>query len=399
MARVNTVLGPIPAEELGFVAVHEHIGYGMPGSELDTQWWKTPEQRYEETVPKLRDVPRELQALRRSDVRRRHRHLQRPRRRATTSRCRRRPACTSSPPPASSAGTPPCRFFERASVDYLYRQFVHEITVGIGNTGARAGIIKVGVSRGFRMKELDLRIYRAAARAALATGVPIFTHLAVDVEPAIEIFHEEGLPLDRVLFGHADDGVSQGKVRDTWIADQGGRIGFDTFGYDLELPDPPFWGRPRQERLDHFLRYVQGGRVDSVLASADANCSPLGWPGVKGHTVNYLFEVLIPALREAGRRRGHDHPDLRRPPRRLPVPPELTGHDHADLRPQEPGRRHRRRRLRRRRRGQGAEPPRRQRHRLRAGRRDPRGRRRHRPAPLHDGPVQPAGASATPSRP
>jgi phosphotriesterase-related protein len=37
-----------------------------------------------------------------------------------------------------------------------------------------------------------------------------------------------------------------------------------------------------------------------VLASADANCSPLGWPGVKGHTVNYLFETLLPDLREAG---------------------------------------------------------------------------------------------------
>ena len=37
-----------------------------------------------------------------------------------------------------------------------------------------------------------------------------------------------------------------------------------------------------------------------MLASADANCSPLGWPGVKGHTVNYLFEDLIPDLRAAG---------------------------------------------------------------------------------------------------
>ncbi len=55
MSRVNTVLGAIPAEELGFVAIHEHIGYGMPGSELDTRWWKTPEQRYAETVPKLRE--------------------------------------------------------------------------------------------------------------------------------------------------------------------------------------------------------------------------------------------------------------------------------------------------------------------------------------------------------
>jgi phosphotriesterase-related protein len=299
MSHVNTVLGPIAPEELGFVAVHEHIGYGMPGSELDTQWWKTPEQRYEETVPKLQrfhENCREHGAATFVDA---------------TGICNGRDvdyyrslsAKTGVHIVASTGfvgGDTALPHFANASADYLYRQFHHEITVGIGTSGARAGIIKVGVSRGFRMKELDLRIYRAAARAALETGVPIFTHLAVDVEPAIAVFHEEGLPLHRVLFGHADDGVSQGKVRDTWIADQGGRIGFDTFGYDLELPDPPFWGRPRQERLDHFLRYVQGGRVDSVLASADANCSPLGWPGVQGHTVNYLFEVLIPALREAG---------------------------------------------------------------------------------------------------
>jgi phosphotriesterase-related protein len=299
MARVNTVLGPVPSEELGFVAVHEHIGYGMPGSELDTQWWKSPEQRYEETVPKLRafhDNCRPWGAATYVDA---------------TGICNGRDVSyyqslsekTGVHIVASTGfvgGDTALPFFERASVDYLTEQFLHEITVGIASTGAKAGIIKVGVSRGFKMKELDLRIYRAAARAALQTGVPIFTHLAVDVEPAIEVFREEGLPLDRVLFGHADDGISQGKIRDRWIAEQGGRIGFDTFGYDLELPDPPFWGRPRQERLDHFLGYLRDGLVDSVLASADANCSPLGWPGVKGHTVNYLFEVLLPALRDAG---------------------------------------------------------------------------------------------------
>ncbi len=299
MSRVNTVLGPVAAEELGFVAIHEHIGYGMPGSELDTQWWKTPEERYEETVPKLRtfhENSRPYGAATFVDA---------------TGICNGRDVSyyqslsekTGVHLVAATGfvgGDTALPFFERATVEYLTDQFVHEITVGIGRTGAKAGIIKVGVSRGFKMTELDKRIYRAAARAAVQTGVPIFTHLAVDSQPAIDIFTDEGLPLDRVLFGHADDGVSQGKVRDTEIADLGGRIGFDTFGYDLELPDPPFWGRPRQERLDHFLRFVKGGRVDSVLASADANCSPLGWPGVKGHTVNYLFDVLLPALREAG---------------------------------------------------------------------------------------------------
>ncbi|PAU96169.1 aryldialkylphosphatase [Paracoccus salipaludis] len=299
MTRVNTVLGTISAHELGFVAIHEHIGYGMPGSELDSRWWKTPEERYDETVPKLRQFHENAKpwgAATFVDA---------------TGICNGRDvdyykslsAKTEVHIVASTGfvgGDTALPFFERASVEYLTDQFVHEIDVGIGTSGAKAGIIKVGVSRGFKMKELDKRIYRAAARASKVTGAPIFTHLAVDCEPALAIFAEEGLPCHRVLFGHADDGVSQGRINEQAILAAGGRIGFDTFGYDLELPDPPFWGRPRQERLDHLLRYLQGGLVDQVLVSADANCSPLGWPGVKGHTVNYLFEQLIPDLHGAG---------------------------------------------------------------------------------------------------
>jgi phosphotriesterase-related protein len=299
MTRVNTVLGTISASELGFVAVHEHIGYGMPGCELDSRWWKTPEQRYEETVPKLRLFHQN--AL--------------PYGAATfvdaTGICNGRDIAYYKSLSAKTGvhiiastgfvgGDTALPFFERASIDYLVAQFVHEVTVEIGDSGAKAGIIKVGVSRGFKMKELDKRIYRAAARASKITGAPIFTHLAVDCEPALSIFDEEGLPANRVLFGHADDGVSQGKVNEKAILGKGGRIGFDTFGYDLELPDPPFWGRRRSERLEHFLKFIDNGLVGQVLASADANCSPLGWPGVKGHTVNYLFERLLPDLREAG---------------------------------------------------------------------------------------------------
>ncbi len=295
MSKVNTVLGTIPAEELGFVAIHEHIGYGMPGSELDSKWWKTPEQAYEETVPKLRRF-REQGGGTFVDA---------------TGICNGRDidyykslsAKTGLNIIASTGfvgGDTALAHFARASVEYLTDVFEHELTVGIGNTGSKAGIIKVGVSRGGRMTDLDKRIYRAAARASLSTGAPILTHLAIDAESAIEVFASEGLPLDRVLFGHVDDGVNADKTRDTWIAEQGGRIGFDTFGYETELPDPPFWARARKERLDHFLRFVGQGFLPQVLASADANCSPLGWPGVKGHTVSYLFDQLLPDLRAAG---------------------------------------------------------------------------------------------------
>lgn len=292
---VNTVLGSIAPAQLGIVAVHEHIGYGMPGCEYDSRWWKTPEQRYAETVPKLRRF-HELGGGTFVDV---------------TGICNGRDvayyqslsaktgvhivACT-----GFVGGDTALPFFAQASTEYLTAQFVHEITVGIGDSGARAGVIKVGVSRGGRMTELDQRIYRAAARAAVATGVPILTHLAIDAETAIAIFREECLPLHRVLFGHADDGVNADKTRDTWIAEQGGRVGFDTFGYETELPDPPFWARPRAERLAHFLRFIDAGHLAQALVSADANCSPLGWAGVEGHTVNYLFTDLVPDLRAAG---------------------------------------------------------------------------------------------------
>ncbi len=295
MSKVNTVLGTIPAEELGLVAIHEHIGYGMPGSELDSTWWKTPEQRYEETVPKLRkfheygggtfvdatgicngrdiDYYKSLSAKTGVNI----------------------IACT-----GFVGGDTALPHFANAPVQYLAEVFIHEITVGIGTTGAKAGVIKVGVSRGGKMTELDKKIYRAGARAAVATGVPILTHLAIDPEPAIKIFTDEGLDLDRVLFGHADDGFNADNTPDLWLAEQGGRVGFDTFGYETELEDPPFWARPRQERLDHFMRFINAGNIDKVLAGVDANCSPLGWPGVKGHTVNYIFEDLIPDLRTAG---------------------------------------------------------------------------------------------------
>lgn len=295
MSRVNTVLGPIPAEELGIVAVHEHIGCGLPGSELDTRWWKSPEQRYVETVPKLRQF---LQYGGGTFV-------------DVTGICNGRDieyykslsartgvlivACT-----GFVDGDAVLPFFARASVDYLTQHFTHEITVGIGDTGSRAGVIKVGVSRNDRMAELDKRIYRAAARAALTTGVPIVAHLAVDAETAIAIFNEEGMPLDRVMFGHAGDDVNAERTRDIWIAEQGGRVGFDTFGYETELEDPPPCARPREERLARLLRFIDAGHLHKALASADANCSPLGWPGVEGHSVNYIFTDLIPDLRDAG---------------------------------------------------------------------------------------------------
>lgn len=295
MGKVNTVLGTIATEDLGIVAMHEHIGFGLPGCDLDTQWWKKPEEAFEVTVQKLRhfrehggktfvdctgicngrDVEYFQVLSRRTGV-----HIV-----AVTG---------------FVAGDSALPYFRDKSVEYLTDLFIHEITVGIGGTSAKAGAVKVGVSRGRKLTDLDRRIYQAAARAAVKTGVPIITHLSVDPNPAIEIFNKEGLPLDRVLMGHADDGGYLDEDRDSMIAELGGYVGFDTIGYDSEIEGAPYWSRPRQDRVDHFLRFLKKGYLDRAVISADANCCALGWPGLKGHSVNYLFEEFLPDLRKAG---------------------------------------------------------------------------------------------------
>ena len=100
--------------------------------------------------------------------------------------------------------------------------------------------------------------------------------------------------------GHADDGGYLDEDRDNLIADLGGWVGFDTIGYDSEMEGSPYWSRPRQDRVEHFLRFLKKGYVDRAVISADANCCALGWPGLKGHSVNYLFEEFLPDLRKAG---------------------------------------------------------------------------------------------------
>ncbi|WP_066254476.1 phosphotriesterase family protein [Neobacillus drentensis] len=295
MGKVNTVLGPIATEDLGITALHEHIGFGLPGCDLDTQWWKKPDEAFDVTLQRLnrfrehggktfvdctgigngRDVEYFQVLSRRTGI-----HIV-----AVTG---------------FVAGDSALPYFRNKSVEYLTDLFVHEVTVGIEDTGAKAGAIKVGVSRGGKLSELDKRIYRAAARAAVKTGAPIITHLSTDPMTAINIFDEEGLPLNRVLMGHADVGQDADDERDEMIAKKGGYVGFDTLGYDTEVENAPYWSRPRKERVDQFLRFINKGFLDRAVVSADANCCALGWPGLKGHSVNYVFEEFLPDLRKAG---------------------------------------------------------------------------------------------------
>lgn len=300
MAKVNTVVGSIPAEELGIVAIHARIGHGMPGHELDTNSSKALEQRYADAVPALRQF-RKCGGETLVDAAGIHNGRDVDYYKLLSARTGVLIVASTG---FNGADTIP-PFFAQASVDELSQHFIREITVGIDGTDTRAGLIAVGASRAGGMTELDTRIHRAAARAALTTGAPILTQLAIDAHTAIAIFNDEGLPLHRVLVGHTDSDMYDSDApaqisRDTWIAEQGGRIGFDTLGYGHHLEDPPLCARSRNKRLKHLLRFIRVGHLDKALTPMQVNRDLLDGPGAICHTVNHIFTKLIPDLCNAG---------------------------------------------------------------------------------------------------
>jgi phosphotriesterase-related protein len=190
-------------------------------------------------------------------------------------------------------------FLWNKPVDFLRDLFVHEITVGIDGTDAKAGVIKVGVSRGGRLSDMDRKLFTAAARAAVITGVPILTHLSTDAHEQLDLFESQGLAPDRVVIGHADAGIDWDPTRNLEVAARGAYVGMDQIGYDTDKSPKVPWAMDPRERYRGIVQLLDAGYADRVVVSADADCVPLGWSSPP-HSVAELIKGFVPEAKSLG---------------------------------------------------------------------------------------------------
>jgi phosphotriesterase-related protein len=199
---------------------------------------------------------------------------------------------------ATGAWKRPPIYFSVHGVDAVTELFVRDITVGIGTTGVKAGIIKCATDTDGVTPEIDT-VLRAAARAHLATGVPISTHTwAPDRVGEIQqaIFTQEGVDLRRVVVGHSGDTEDLDYLRR--LMDRGGTIGMDRFGLDRLLTT--------EGRIAVIVRLCAEGYADRMVLSHDANCwcdmvpehvKPVRSPSWH---FTHISDDVLPALRRAG---------------------------------------------------------------------------------------------------
>ena len=170
--------------------------------------------------------------------------------------------------------------------------FIEEATVGMdGHEDIKAGVIgEIGAGKDY-VSPAEERVFRAAARAHKATGLPITTHAAfgrVGLQQ-IEILKEERVDLGRVIIGHMDTMLSE--EYHLQVARSGVYVQFDTIGRHDLYPDA--------RRIRMIMRLVELGYASRILFSQDlfrrSHLKAFGGPGYA-----YLLTHFIPQLVQAG---------------------------------------------------------------------------------------------------
>jgi predicted metal-dependent phosphotriesterase family hydrolase len=290
-AHVQTVLGPIEPAELGWTLPHEHTAIALWHIANRWDYW---ELRRDEPV-----IVEELGAFRAAgggavvDL--------------TLDGVGRDPAWLAAISRASGlhvvmgsgwyrgAHYPAEALIDRRPVDALADVIVADATIGVGDTGIRAGIIgEIGTDKPW-LSAQEERVHRAAARAARRTGLAITTHAVQSTVglDQLDVFEAEGADLSRVVIGHADSNPSL--TYHLAIAERGATVEFDFLGMSFTPLERHGEGRI----VDCLRELLSRGHVERILLSQDVcHDSQLRRYGGNGYT--YLADTFLPRLRAAG---------------------------------------------------------------------------------------------------
>jgi phosphotriesterase-related protein len=302
VASVETVSGPIDADDLGRTLIHEH--FFSSDEAVSVQWPHIREREREYDLARetaeavkgygVRTVVEPTGMLLGRDV----------------------PA---SQRLAAETGLQivPCtgiytydylpQFLLNRDADFIAGLFVHDLEHGIQGTDVKAAFIKCAADEAGVNERIE-KIHRAAARASIQTGAPIMAHSrpASGTGPRqVEVFIEEGVSPEKIQIAHTGD-TDDLEYIERLLA-TGVYIGLDRYGLDVFLPT--------DRRNATVIELLRRGHADRMFLSQDFDipiAHGLDWypPEVieqlqqagagMDWSMTFLFEQVIPALEEAG---------------------------------------------------------------------------------------------------
>jgi phosphotriesterase-related protein len=184
------------------------------------------------------------------------------------------------------------------TIDQIAAGMLAEIRDGIGATGIRPGLLKVATF--LEIAPTEEKALRAAARAQRASAYLIYTHTSrcrMALEQ-IAIFREEHADLRRIVIGHLN-AIERPLDELKAIAATGVGLGFDVIGKTgLEPVSGVIWSSD-EYKADLCAALVRLGHVGQIVLSADT-CWKNDLRACGGHGYDHVLRNFLPLLRERG---------------------------------------------------------------------------------------------------
>jgi phosphotriesterase-related protein len=292
---VRTVLGDIPAAEVGFAQCHEHT-FILPG--------RASELNPDILLDDLEKTTAELSSFRANDGRTLVD--------AQALGQERAPKMQKAASERSGVNIVACtglhrgmfypadHFRFRESAEVLARRFIDEIGHGmaiyrgsetIEKTDIRAGVLKFA-SDYHTIDDNTRLVAEAIAVAHMATGAPILTHCEKGTcgLEQIELFEKFGVHPSSLILSHLDRNLDSYLHED--IADSGAYMVYDGISR-VEL-------HPDQEIIQMIRRMLEQGYGRQILLGMDMGRRSMWKSYGGGPGINYLGNVFLVKLRRAG---------------------------------------------------------------------------------------------------
>ncbi|MGW5128915.1 phosphotriesterase family protein [Streptomyces sp. NPDC004069] len=296
---VNTVLGPVPAAELGVVSVHEALLSVVPGAEHAFDITIDRAEIFETLAAKLKDfrahgggtIVDSTGMFHGRDVR-----LYETLSRATGVHI---VASTGQGPEELLGGyfltpqtNPPTPWPAEKFADLFTKEVTEGMVVPRVERRGAAGLVATTATRE-GMTATDESLFRGAARTALSTGVAVSIRYGSDALHDLDVVLDEKLAADRVVVGGLDrkDAVAAGAPLE--VARRGASVALDHVGVEdgEHVTDA--------ERAALVADLVKAGFADRILLSSSAT-------GVaKGHSgsdlpYSHVLATFVPLLKTQG---------------------------------------------------------------------------------------------------
>jgi phosphotriesterase-related protein len=283
MKKVRTVLGDIVPEEMGFAYSHEHLWANPPATQKDRDLELT---RYDASLEELlafkRAGGKTLVDASTLDYGREAGKLK-------------RMSEESGVHVLATTGFNKHIYFPEwvanESIEQITERLVHDVTIGMDGTDAKAGFLKSG-SWYQMIHPLEEKVTRAVARAQLITGAPVWLHTEAGTMgmEMLDILEEEGVDLTKVAVGHSDRNADP--YYHLQLAKRGVYVQFDGPGKVKYYPD--------NVRVELIQNIIRNGFVNQLLISGDMGRQSYLHAYGGGPGFEYIIQKFVPRLLDQG---------------------------------------------------------------------------------------------------